>query len=90
MHPDIIQLIEFGTGLVMVLGIVGCTKLIVWDLPRRRFRRFEHRVEELDERFDQVLDALSQQNERLEEYHERLDFGERLLTRNRPEPATPV
>jgi hypothetical protein len=90
MHPDMIKMIELGAGLLMVLGMVGGARYILWDLPRGRFRRFEDRMEELEERFDQVLDALSQQNERLEDYHERLDFGERLLARKRPEAATPV
>lgn len=90
MHPDFYQLIEMGAGILTLLGLGLGVKLLVWDLPTRRFRRLEQRITELEERQLHVLDAVMQHDERLEDYDDRLDFGERLLARKRGETPRPA
>ncbi len=68
MHPDFYQLIELGAGMLTLLGLGLGVKLLVWDLPARRLRRFEQRIAELEERHAQMLDAVMQHHDRLEEY----------------------
>lgn len=83
-HPLILLIFLatcFGCGL---LGLAGL----------RTWLRAHKGTSELDERtrqaiaedvYARVTDALCDQNERIEELHERVDFAERLLTRGEPE-----
>jgi hypothetical protein len=88
-----------------LLGLAFGVKLLVWGKgPLRQIRRggspaLEQRVAELEGRSEHSADLLMQQGELLEDLVERLDFAERMLTRQRadepralekPEESTPV
>lgn len=88
-----------------LLGLAFGVKLLIWGKgPLRQIRRggnpaLEPRVAELEERSEHSSEVIAQQAELLEELVERLDFAERMLTRQRmdepralekPQESTPV
>ncbi|UCG85274.1 MAG: hypothetical protein JSW71_15225, partial [Gemmatimonadota bacterium] len=75
-----------------LLGTAFGVKLLIWGKgPIRRPRgtphqtELERRVVELEERCEQWSELTSQQADLIAEIEERLDFAERLLTRQRAE-----
>jgi len=76
----------FAVVMATLFGAAFGVKFLVWGKgPLRRLRgttdpATEERVAELEERVRQLADFVSEQSQLLEEYHERLDFSERMLT----------
>ena len=103
MDPALIDLFEPAIVFATLLGTAFGVKLLIWGKgPIRRIRRsteeqaLAQRLAELEERWS---DLATLQADQLAELEERLDFAERLLTRNRmddpralenPEVSTPV
>ncbi len=103
MDPVWIDLFEPAIVFATLLGTAFGVKLLIWGKgPIGRIRRsteeqaLAQRLAELEERWS---DLATQQADQLAELEERLDFAERLLTRNRmddpralenPEVSTPV
>jgi hypothetical protein len=87
---QLIQLVEPAVVLATLLGVAFGVKLLVWGRgPLRQLRggsaapALEHRVAELADRCQQLAEAVVDQQRRLEDYDERLDFAERMLTQRR-------
>ena len=76
----------FAVVMATLFGAALGVKFLVWGKgPLRRLRgttdpATEDRLAEVEERVRQLADFVSEQSQRLEEYHERLDFTERMLT----------
>lgn len=105
MDAYMVDLLEPIIVIGSMLGLAFGVKLLVWGKgPLRQIRRggspaLEQRVAELEERSEQSSELMAQQAELLEELVERLDFAERMLTRQRadepkalenPEVSTPT
>ena len=106
MDPQLYGLIEPLVVIGTLFGIAVGVKLLVWGKgPIRRLRgrsdqsAVEHRVAELEDRWEQMAELAERQVSQLEDLHERLDFAERMLTQRRakdprvleePEVSTPV
>ncbi len=79
----------FAVVIATLLGTAFGVKLLVWGRdPIRRLRgastiTSDDRLAELEERVQQLSDLVSDQAQMLEDYHERLDFAERVLARQR-------
>jgi hypothetical protein len=87
--PDVLG---FAVVIATLLGTAFGVKLLVWGKgPIRRLRTgstdmmTNGRLDDLEERVHQLSELVTDQSQMLEEYHERLDFAERLLTRQREE-----
>jgi hypothetical protein len=68
-------------------------KLLVWGkAPIKRLRsgagdpETDERLAELEQRVEQMSEFMRDQAQALEDYHERLDFAERMLTQRGEEP----
>ncbi len=93
----------FAVVMATLFGAAFGAKLLVWGKgPIRRLRgqaadpAMDERLAELEQRFEQLSEFVGDQSRMLEDYHERLDFAERVLTQQRGEggkalepPATP-
>jgi hypothetical protein len=80
----------FAVVIATLLGTVFGVKLIVWGKgPIRRLRTgtddpaTSERLAELEQRVEQLSEFATDQAQLLEDYHERLDFTERVLTQQR-------
>jgi len=78
----------FAVVLATLIGTAFGIKLLVWGkAPLRRLRSgggdpdTEERLAELEQRLDQMAEVMRDQSQLLEEVHERMDFTERMLTR---------
>jgi len=81
------DVIGFAVVMATVFGAVFGAKLLVWGKgPIRRIRggnadpAADERLAELEQRFEQLSEFVGDQSRMLEDYHERLDFTERVLT----------
>lgn len=105
MDPALIDILEPAVVFATLLGAAFGVKLLIWGKgPLKRLRggshdgALEQRVAELTDRCQQLSDILVDQAHRLDEHDERLDFAERMLTRQRaenpklapPSESTPV
>jgi hypothetical protein len=106
MDPQLYNLIEPAVVFATLFGVAFGVKLLVWGKgPIKQVRRgapdpaLEQRLVRLEERWEQVSELIVDQAQKLEEHDERLDFTERMLTRQRsedvkalakPEESTPV
>jgi hypothetical protein len=82
----------FAVVLATLVGTALGVKLLVWGKgPIRRLRggggdpATDERLAELEERLDQLSVLVSDQSHALDDYHDRLDFTERVLTQQRGE-----
>jgi hypothetical protein len=81
----------FAVVVATFFGAAIGVKLLVWGKgPIRRLRgttdpTADERFSEVEERVQQLAEFVSEQSRLLEEYHERLDFTERLLTQRQPD-----
>jgi len=82
----------FAVVVATLVGTAVGVKLLVWGKgPIRRFRgggsdpATDERIADLEERFHRLSETVGDQSQLLEEYHERLDFTERVLTQQRGE-----
>lgn len=80
----------FAVVIATLLGTAFGVKLLVWGKgPIRRLRggtdvgASDERLAELEERVRQLSDLVGDQSRALEDYHERLDFAERVLAQRR-------
>ena len=94
MNPDLYHLFEPAVVFATLLGTAFGVKLLIWGKgPIRRIRRtadspaLEQRMADLE---DRVGEYLSHQSDRLAEIEERLDFTERVLTRQREAAPRPL
>jgi hypothetical protein len=92
MDPLLIDLLEPAVVFGTLLGVAFGVKLLIWGKgPIRRLKGsgqhpdLERRVAELEERWEQWSELTAQQADQIAEVEERLDFAERLLTRQRAE-----
>lgn len=92
MDPHIIGLLEPVIVLGSLMGLALCGKLLIWGrgplrLPRgtRHDPALEHRVAELEARLQHAADVNAEQADLLDDLVERLDFAERMLTRQNAE-----
>jgi len=93
MHVDIPpDALGFAVVIATLLGTAFGVKLLVWGKgPIRRLRggtgaaAADERLTELEERVQQLSDIVGDQSRALEDYHERLDFAERVLAQRRGE-----
>ncbi len=92
MDPQLYDLIEPTVIFATLLGTAFGVKLLIWGKgPIRGLRRppeqdgLEQRVAELEERCEQWSELAARQADQLEDLHERLEFTERMLTRQRSE-----
>jgi len=106
MDPVLINLFEPAVVFATLLGTAFGVKLLIWGKgPIKRTRRpaddqaLAQRVSELEERWEHWSDLAAQQADQIAELEERVDFAERVLTRNsmdepkaleNPEVSTPV
>lgn len=106
MDPAFYDLFEPAVVLATLLGVAFGVKLLIWGKgPIKRIRSggadpaLEQRLAQLEERWEQVSELIVDQTNRLDDHDERLDFAERMLTRQRaeepkalekPEEPTPV
>lgn len=106
MDPALYNLIEPAMVFATLLGTAFGVKLLIWGRgPIKPLRRtgenpaLEQRVMELEERLERSDRVIDDQSEQIDDLIERLDFAERLLTRQRaeqpralnsPDAATPV
>jgi uncharacterized coiled-coil protein SlyX len=93
MDPILYDLLEPVVIFATLLGTAFGVKLLIWGKgPIRRIRRSEddpapaQRITELEDRVERSNDVIAHQAEQLDELNERLDFTERMLTRQRAEP----
>ncbi|MGD2135372.1 MAG: hypothetical protein PVF27_04390 [Gemmatimonadales bacterium] len=84
----------FVVVLASLLGTAFGVKLLVWGKgPIRRIRggaedpAAEERLAELEDRVRQLASLAHDQSRQLEDYQERLDFTERMLTQQRMEQS---
>lgn len=80
----------FAVVVATLLGTAFAVKLLVWGKgPIRRIRGgpdeadSNAQVAELEDHIRELSALVREQSEQLEDYHERLDFAERMLTRQR-------
>ena len=92
MDPLFYDLIEPAVIFATLLGTAFGVKLLVWGKgPIKKRRRLEQddalrrRVAEMEERWEQWSELVAQQADQLADMDERLDFAERMLTRQRAE-----
>lgn len=92
MDPQLYDLIEPAVIFATLLGTAFGVKLLVWGKgPIRRPRHLpdsdglEQRVADLEGRCEQWAELAERQAQQLEDVHERLEFTERMLTRQRSE-----
>ncbi len=97
MDPQLFHLFQPAVVFATLLGVAFGVKLLVWGKgPLKRVRggspdsALEERVAELGDRCQQLAELLADQERRLEDHDERLDFAERLLTRQRADEAKPA
>jgi len=90
MDPQLVDLLEPAVVFATLLGTAFGVKLLIWGKgPIRRVRHaadqpaLEQRIAELESRWEQVSELMLHQTDRLTETEERLDFAERMLTRQR-------
>jgi hypothetical protein len=90
MDPALYNLLEPAVIFATLLGTLFGVKLIIWGKgPMRRLRRAEadpalmERIAELEERLAQSDEVIAHQAALLDEVIERVDFAERMLTRQR-------
>jgi len=88
MDPALYDLIEPAVIFATLLGTAFGVKLLVWGKgPIKRVRRDEEqpvlaaRIAELEERLEQSNEVIAHQAELLDDVIERVDFTERMLTR---------
>jgi hypothetical protein len=94
MDLHLFHLLQPAVVFATLLGVAFGVKLLVWGKgPLKRVRggspdgALERRVAELGDRCQQLTELLADQERRLEDHDERLDFAERLLTRQRADKA---
>ena len=82
----------FAVVLATLMGTVFGIKLLGWGKgPIKRLRsgaadpETDERLAELEQRVEQMSEFMGDQAQALEDYHERLDFTERMLTQQRAE-----
>ncbi len=82
----------FAVVMATFFGAAFGVKLLVWGKgPIRRLRGgsddpdTSERLAELEQRVEQLAEVATDQAHMLEDYHERLDFTERVLTQQRGE-----
>jgi hypothetical protein len=82
----------FAVVLATLMGTAFGIKLLVWGKrPIRRLRsgaedpETDERLAELEQRVEQMSEFMRDQAQQLDDYHERLDFTERMLTKQRGE-----
>jgi hypothetical protein len=92
MDPLLIDLLEPAVVFGTLLGVAFGVKLLVWGKgPIKRLRGsaqpqdLERRVAELEERWEQWSELTAQHADQIADLEERLDFTERMLTRQRAE-----
>lgn len=92
MNPDLYELLEPAVVFATLLGVVFGVKLLIWGKgPIKHLRQgtaspaLEQRLAHLEERWEQVSELMVDQAGRLDDHDERLDFAERMLTRQRAE-----
>ena len=106
MDPYLVDLLEPGMILGTLLGTAFGVKILIWGKgPIKRVRgggtdqsALENHVTDLEDRLERIAEFCASQTARLEDLDERIDFAERLLTRDRvqsnelkrPEASTPV
>lgn len=90
MDPALIHLIQPAIVFATLLGAAFGVKLLIWGRgPLKQIRggsrdaTLERRVAELEHRCQHLADTLIDQEHRLEDHDERMDFTERMLTRLR-------
>lgn len=80
----------FAVVLAALVGTAVGVKLLVWGKgPIRRLRGgssdspTEERLAELEDRVRYLAELVKDQSQQLDDYHERLDFTERMLAQRR-------
>jgi len=78
----------FAVVLATLMGTAFGIKLLVWGkAPLRKLRSstgdsdMDERLAELEQRLEQMSEFMRDQAQQIEDYHERLDFAERMLTK---------
>jgi hypothetical protein len=105
MDPMLYNLIEPAFIFATLLGTAFGVKLLIWGKGPIRGRvraeerqALEQRIAELEQRWDECSEVVRQQADQLSDMDERLDFTERMITRqqadappalNKPESPTP-
>ncbi len=86
------DVLGFAVVLATLIGTAFGVKLLVWGKgPIKRLRsgaadpETDERLTELEQRVEQMSEFMRDQSQLLEDYHERLDFTERMLTQQRGE-----
>lgn len=94
MDPLLIDLLEPAVVFGTLMGVAFGVKFLIWGKgPIKRLKgtasqvELERRVAELEERWEQWSELTAQQADQIAEVEERLDFAERLLTRQRAEQS---
>ena len=106
MDPALAELLEPAVVFATLLGTAYCVKLMVWGKgPLKQIRAqggsadLDQRTVDLEERAEHSSFLMEHQAAKIDDLEERLDFAERLLTREnaqrpraleRPEATTPV
>ena len=92
MDPLFYDLIEPAVIFATLLGTAFGVKLLVWGQgPIKKSRQLEgdeslkQRVAQMEERWSQWSELVAQQADQLADMEERLDFTERMLTRQKAE-----
>lgn len=90
MDPALYNLIEPAVIFATLLGTAFGVKMLIWGKgPIKRVRHaadqpaLTGRISELEDRLEQSNDVIAHQAELLDDVVERLDFAERMLTRQR-------
>ena len=80
----------FAVVFATLFGTAFGVKYLIWGKgPIRRLRGVkddpmtDERLAELEERVRQLSEIVQEQSHALDDYHERLDFAERVLTQQR-------
>lgn len=92
MDPFLVELLEPVVAFSVMLGVAFGVKFLIWGKgPIRRVHRpaehqaLEQRVAELEERWEQLSEVIMRQADQIADHDERMDFAERMLTRQRAE-----
>jgi hypothetical protein len=92
MDPALYELIEPAVIFGTLLGTAFGVKLLIWGRgPIRRVRSAEEnpaltqRIAELEDQLEQSNEVIRHQAELMDDVLERVDFTERMLTRQREE-----
>lgn len=92
MDPVLLEFIEPAFVFATLLGTAFGVKLLIWGRgPIKRVRRneatpaLEQRMAELEERLEQSNEVIAHQAELLDDVIERVDFAERVLTKQKHE-----